>query len=984
MATFTPNAISNNRPPFEDDRLEVKKHPLPVFLDISFLLRVGLQQLPPTPSWLGDTPDSPESSGTPTRKRHATPEMQELGRKVHMQRKILRMLGMLFALTLAALFSPPSALADGPIGERSENTYLTHMRKVSPTEYEQRFNGLIETNYLLETANEQGRPQKYIGFCFNKKKRDPHLAHYDKTYANATEEQFRQLAEDPMEGNFRNAVMWAIRLGYPGKQGGFETRAVDFYHIPQDHAQDAVHIATQMAIWLFTDQREALDTFWSPVGGGPGDPGRIKTCEHFDKGMGDPITYLAADIATKALENSKTAPDGMELDLYTPTYSSARQNFLVTRYHEEKAPEYGKLEITKQVKGANVDPYQSFDFTLTLKDATGAALKGTFGGISLDDKGTATVQVSQEKPLLIEELPAGSRFTVTEAPSQDWAVNTQTIEGTIARDQTQTAHFTNTKIDLGELVIQKSIMGTAASSSDTFEIQVSLTKDGMPLPDASYRVRWSDGTEKDVAVRDGIMQLSITGAGHATISQLPEGVECTASEKKADGSYTSTEDSAVDNGYTLADIAGNGVVTASSKPMKISITNRKDMPTASLSISKAIEGEGASNDDEFDFRITLKNPDGTPLTGTFADQNGNLVTPDADGTALVRVRGGFSGLLPFIKISGLPLGTQYSIEESACIEAEYTAVPGTAVHRDYVLKGVENGAATGVIGTKKNSVTFRNAKTNASLTIKKTIVGTDHSEDTFTFDIALDGSGEAFTGIRNGIEFQNGRAAVQITGSGSKTISGLPSCDFTVAERPLDGWVVPGPQSGKLSNGSESTVAFENKVEEKPAPTETVSVVKRWVTDDGRKPTDSVTVDLLRDGEVAETTTLNAACNWRHEWSGLEGGHAWTVEERDVPEGFMSSVTGEDGTFTIVNDDIAPDKPVEPEPEQPNKPSKPDKPTTPEKPSIPEKPTTPSSPSELPRTGDPNGGLGFLAASTGMACSLMAYAISHRKRMSEK
>lgn len=89
--------------------------------------------------------------------------------------------------------------------------------------------------------------------------------------------------------------------------------------------------------------------------------------------------------------------------------------------------------------------------------------------------------------------------------------------------------------------------------------------------------------------------------------------------------------------------------------------------------------------------------------------------------------------------------------------------------------------------------------------------------------------------------------------------------------------------------------------EQKP---ETVNVKKVWVIDDGSQRPDSVSVQLMRDGEpFGDPVTLNDANDWSHAWNDLESGHNWTVVELNVPDGFKATVSQSGDTFTIINDD---------------------------------------------------------------------------------
>lgn len=128
---------------------------------------------------------------------------------------------------------------------------------------------------------------------------------------------------------------------------------------------------------------------------------------------------------------------------------------------------------------------------------------------------------------------------------------------------------------------------------------------------------------------------------------------------------------------------------------------------------------------------------------------------------------------------------------------------------------------------------------------------------------------------------------------------------------------------------------------------------KEWTIDNGGTRADSVTVQLYCDGQPwGDPVTLSDSNDWTTLWEELPVGHSWSVVEINVPAGFTSSVTQEDGVITITNDDIPtdipdPEKP-DPDPDDPE-PEDPDDPTDiPD----PEKPDTddPDDPTDIPDT----------------------------------
>lgn len=187
--------------------------------------------------------------------------------------------------------------------------------------------------------------------------------------------------------------------------------------------------------------------------------------------------------------------------------------------------------------------------------------------------------------------------------------------------------------------------------------------------------------------------------------------------------------------------------------------------------------------------------------------------------------------------------------------------------------------------------------------------------------------------------------------------------------------------NGDLSFGSKPTP---------PAPTPAasyrqVTVQKDWTLDDGKMRTDSVQVQLMRNGAAyGSPVTLNDGNNWTFTWNNLEKDESqWTVSEVLVPEGFMASqrVTEEgDGLRVVITNDDQPEKP-----DQPTNPDKPAKPSKPSKPSKPARPAGPNSPGKMnsagtPRTGD-EARVGMWLILFGGAAALLAVAAMLKRKV---
>lgn len=79
-------------------------------------------------------------------------------------------------------------------------------------------------------------------------------------------------------------------------------------------------------------------------------------------------------------------------------------------------------------------------------------------------------------------------------------------------------------------------------------------------------------------------------------------------------------------------------------------------------------------------------------------------------------------------------------------------------------------------------------------------------------------------------------------------------------------------------------------------------VVKLWK---GGAMTQSVTVELLKDGQTVDTVALSAENNWCYTWSAPDDGSIWQAVERDVPEGFTVSAVTQGNTVVLTNTAIS-------------------------------------------------------------------------------
>ena len=86
-----------------------------------------------------------------------------------------------------------------------------------------------------------------------------------------------------------------------------------------------------------------------------------------------------------------------------------------------------------------------------------------------------------------------------------------------------------------------------------------------------------------------------------------------------------------------------------------------------------------------------------------------------------------------------------------------------------------------------------------------------------------------------------------------------------------------------------------------PSGKDTLTVQKIWDDGDSEDRPSSISVELMRDGDVYKTVRLNAGNQWTYTWDNLSSRYDWSVAEAEVPEGYKASYST-DGTVTwIIN-----------------------------------------------------------------------------------
>lgn len=376
----------------------------------------------------------------------------------------------------------------------------------------------------------------------------------------------------------------------------------------------------------------------------------------------------------------------------------------------------GNLTVSKSVVG-ETNSATAFTFTVTLGDTR---LNGTYGDMNFTN-GVATVTLKAGESATAMHLPVGTTYQVAETSNADYASTATGTSGAIAKDETATAAFTNTR--LYKLTVSKTVSGQAADASQPFTLQVTL-KDASGTP-LSGNYAYTGGSVSDSGATapadgtiafgaDGTGTVTLTGGQQVTIAGIPSGTVYTVEE------VASNEDNALkyDVTYNGAQTVPSGTLSADAT---VAVTNTVQVGT--LSVAKHVEGE-VNSTRNFNFTVTLGGS-GENLTGTYGDMefsNGEAHFTLADGETKTA--------------SDLPAGATYEVTEES--NDSYTTTSEKA--KGTIAKGVTSQAS------------FTNTRSMSSLPL----TGSDGVGPTYLAGITVLAAAAAWMHIRRNASAKGG------------------------------------------------------------------------------------------------------------------------------------------------------------------------------------------------------------------------------------
>lgn len=358
--------------------------------------------------------------------------------------------------------------------------------------------------------------------------------------------------------------------------------------------------------------------------------------------------------------------------------------------------------------------------------------------------------------------------------------NFQHMIGAVIKQKPVSAMLTLIPAKEGSLTVSKSVEGETGSAA-SFSFTVTLGNTAI------------NGQYGDMAFTNGVATVTLKNGESATAEHLPAGTTYTVTETE-NADYS--PDKTVDTGAIVKDATATAAFT--------------NTRLYKLTVSKTVSGQAADTSQLFDFRVTLKDAVGKPLTGEYAytgdSMSGSSATAPADGTITLDSNGAGSVSLSSgqqITIGGIPSGSSYTVEEATSNE-------------DNVLKYdvTYNGAQTVPSGTLSADATV--AVTNTvqvgTLSVTKHVKGEVNSTRNFNFTVTLGGSGANLTGTYGGMEFSNGVANFTLADGQTKTASDLPAgATYEVTEESDDSYTTTFENaSGTIAKDETSQASFTN------------------------------------------------------------------------------------------------------------------------------------------------------------------------------
>jgi len=552
---------------------------------------------------------------------------------------------------------------------------------------------------------------------------------------------------------------------------------------------------------------ETLDSF---------NPDEYEGIEKSEDGGKTVYTWLDSSYSYKVTDNG----DG------TFTMVKTALSFTITNYSTAKPSTtpspvyYGGLMVSKTVVGpdgsTNDDQTTTFTFDVTL---TGEKISGVqdFGGIVFTS-GIAKVKLKGGESITFTDIPEGTAYTVTEETAAGYKlISAGTLSGTIAKDVTAEAPFTNMREGGGsdpetvDVTVRKKVTGRYETAG-SFLFRAALSA---LAPNASYQL--SNGTAFTAdASGSADISFELSDGESVSILGLPVGATYQISEEGAEdvtASYIVT-----DSGSGSGSIASSsGRAESAGSPLATKTETAESGEAVTVCFTNDIE-----RTEDLVLKKVTTDPEDTAAY-TFLVTFGNLnegesfysslgkLTAGSDGRVSVETELANGGTAEFY---GLPVGTTYTITEYASASVASFAIVDANGGTRIVKSSGANSTALSPLSTAEETVnegeaatvTFTNDSTESEPdsvsvqpVVSKVVLDSSgertYSDETFAFTIEADD--EAYPmpskteaeiiGVSEAKNPATGEYVSASAGFGTITFTEAGTYSYTVREKEGDG-----------------------------------------------------------------------------------------------------------------------------------------------------------------------------------------------------
>ena len=334
-------------------------------------------------------------------------------------------------------------------------------------------------------------------------------------------------------------------------------------------------------------------------------------------------------------------------------------------------------QVTKEITGDTTPSDKTFTFNIKaskdnpdgakMPEDTTATVKGAgstnFNAITFTKAGTYTFKISETKGNDAGYTYDESVYTlkvIVEDVDSALTIKSLTYEKEDGESSEERALFTNTySVEPTEYApqVEKTVTGNTPSDEDfTFNIKASADNpDGAEMPtDTSTTVTGSGNASFD--------KITFTKVGTYTFE---------ISEEKGNAFGYTYDDSVWTLTVVVVDNESKLEVQSHTYTKTDGTTNEDKVEfeniysSGSLTISKVVTGNAGDKNKEFTFTVTLTDTNGDPIDGEYSYIGSKEGTIKSGGE--IKLKDGES-----VTISGLPIGTKYTVAEAEANKDGYT------------------------------------------------------------------------------------------------------------------------------------------------------------------------------------------------------------------------------------------------------------------------------------------------------------------------